>query len=92
MTTESRRLISASEIQGLEIRCKKDGCGVRTFIPAKYQGTVSGRCTHCGSMWFEENGERGRAIKNLMGAIQNLRTEGADKDMNLLIEITPDRT
>lgn len=89
MTTESRQLISASEIRGLEIRCKNEKCGVRTFIPAGYRGPLAGRCTHCGSMWFEENGERARAIRNLMSSVETLSTEETEKEVSILVEISP---
>lgn len=90
MTVENRRYIAASDVLALAVECRNARCGIRSTFPIKSATSVPAQCPYCGTMWFEQEGERDNSIRNLSKAIRNLSKDGATATMEFFIMIPGD--
>lgn len=92
MITETRQLVTTDEIQAVELKCRKHGCGGILRIDLR-PGSLNTEeeCPRCKRTWWTPNGPS--TVRELLNALtdnRHARDEGPD--VPIVTMILPDPT
>jgi hypothetical protein len=88
MTSETRTLIEAADITGVEIECPKCHLAMLYPVVVEHVITIGHNCPHCNLPFFDEANNRAAFGGNNYPAIENIQQIAA----HLRALIRPDRT
>jgi ssDNA-binding Zn-finger/Zn-ribbon topoisomerase 1 len=86
MTSEHRLLIEPSDVQVIELVCKKCGAGV-SLKPSERRHFVGDQCPNCNLYWYKSGSKIEHATKALFDAIQTLADMRQDAEVTVRLHV-----
>jgi hypothetical protein len=88
MTVETKCFVTLDDIRGLQIQCKRKGCGLKLTVSAEDAATKRIRlCPACNEIWMEEDSPQQTAFMDLAEAVSAARKIAAHSNFIASLEI-----